>query len=383
MQKKIQQTTYSSSAFATVSAFTIHKPLVVIIVIGDYKESPLPSIENASSDYYNVIRAFNYIRGYDVVFATNNDDYKHLTKKNRVTNINNIKSFNFKLKWLDEDMGAFNTHVAEEILLSQNSYDSLIYILSSHGDGDQSIYYSNGDQLPLAYIDDMFNNKNCKCLRQRPKIYMFDVNRHGSDSYTSSRSNQLQVQKKMQMKNDDIEIEQSLASTNNDNNSTVFITKTYTEKNHYCALFGNSKQQPSPNIVTKTSPSLFIESITKVVSSNVLFINSSLGDVLFETRQIMANKLSMDNNKVKLDEIVLNENSTMPYDIQFSSSAVMKQNFQEEKESQTNVCIIYSFLLPLLALSICSNYVYECKWLYCVCVFEHRVTLICMMMKKK
>ena len=314
-------------------------------MIGDYKKSPLPSIEHASNDMCNVIRTFHCIRGYDIIFATNHG-IKHLTNKNRVTSRNEIKSFDFKLKWVHNDMDHFNTHIAKEISSIENrddeerSYDSLIYILSSHGDGNETIYFSNGDQLPLEFIYVEFNNKNCQCLRQRPKIYMFDISRHDSDRYTSSsNTNQLQIQK-MQADNNDVEIEHSLASTNKDHNSNVFITPTYTEQNHCVAIFGNSKQQPSPNIiVTKNSSSLFINSISKVVSCNVRFINSSLGDVLFETRQTMANELSMDNKKVKLDQIVLNEYSTMPYNIKFPSGAVMKENFAEKKESKTNVCI--------------------------------------------
>ena len=143
---------------------------MVVAVIADYKQSPLPSIEGALNDYYNVIRSFNYIRGYDTVFATNNG-VQHLTNKNRVTNTNEIKSFDFKLKWVEDDMDDFNTHISQKILSSQNNdeaeekvehsgnYDSLIYILSSHGDCDTALYDSNGEELSLEYIYYEYNNK--------------------------------------------------------------------------------------------------------------------------------------------------------------------------------------------------------------------------------
>ena len=315
---------------------------MVVVVIGDYKKSPLPSIENSSNDYFNVIRAFNYMRGYDTVFATN-DGVKHLANENRVTSTNEIKSFDFKLKWAEDDVDDFNIHITQQILSFKNEdrYDSLIYILSCHGDTEKTIYDSDGEELSLEYIYDQFNNTNCKSLRQRPKIYLFDINKHGSDNYISSTTSQINNHDNSNMKSvnckdlqltlNDGELKQSIPS------SPVLHTKTYTEQSHHCIIFGNSKQQPL-RINVKNTGSLFISSISKVASRNFTFINSSLGDVLFETRQIMADSLSIRKNRVQLDEIVLNEHSTMPYDIKFSSCVVMGANFKEEKESKTNVC---------------------------------------------
>ena len=325
---------YSNSFFEALDAYIIHKPLVVVVVIGDYKQSPLPSIKGAANDYCNVVRSFNCIRGYDVAFATN-DGIKHLTNKNRVTNTNEIKSFDFKLKWFGDDIENFNEHIAQKILSSPNkqagSYDSLIYILSSHGDADETIYCSNGDELPLEFIDDKFNNKNCKSLRQRPKIYMFDIGQFPGDSHTKQTPN-LQLNNYHNDKRLHVNKDQSKKATSS---VPVLDTKTYTEHSHCCTIFGNSKRQPLRFI-----NSLFISGISNVVSDSSMFDNSSLGDVLFETRQAMANALSSPNRRVVLDEIVLNEQNTMPYDIKFSSSTTI--------ESKTDVCALSSSLYVFL-----------------------------------
>ena len=339
---------------------------MVVVVIGNYNQaSPIPSIEGASKEYYSVVRAFNYVRGYDIVFATNNG-IKHMTKKNSFKRTKKIKSFDFKLSWVNDDVENFNQHIVQKILPSANNdtkmgtnrYDSLIYILSSHGDGDKAIYDSNGEEIPLEYIYYTFNNQNCKTLRQRPKIYMCDINRVGSDSCTPSRCNRTQLQQSeskvnnhnncntdnVDSKND--EELQSIPDADHGNNQQnlmqqlpVVDTKTYTAQSHCCAIFGNSKHQPlqiAPNNINVNDDcSLFVDSITKVVSSNFTFVNSSLGDVLFETRQNMANALSLQQKKeIKLGDVVLKENSTMPYDIKFASSACVEANSNDEKESK-------------------------------------------------
>ena len=333
----------------------IFNPLVVVVVIGDYKDSPLPSIEGALNDYHNVVRAFNYIRRYDIVFATNNG-VKHLANKNCVTNINEIKSFDFKLKWVDNDLDNFNTHISQEILSSQNgdanNYDSLIYILSSHGDSDESVYDSNGEELSIEYIHYTFNNKSCKSLRQRPKIYIFDIDRVGGDSYTAKQASQMHM----------LQSDNNINYNQNSNNlkskdgehvhvhspnmtpslpEAVLDTKTYTEKSHCCTIFGNSKQQPwSIGTKNEFKGSLFVSSFTKAVSSNFTFDNSSFSDVLFETRQNMVNTLSLGKNRVRLDEIVLNERSTMPYDIRFASGGIIEANSKDDHDQDVkiNVC---------------------------------------------
>ena len=328
--------------------FTIYKPLVVVVVIGDYHESPLPSIKSALNDYHNVVYAFNYIRGYDIVFATT-DGIKHLTNENRVTSANEICSFDFKLQWDDTDIDAFNKHVAEETVSCEdiikaaetiNCYDSLIYILSAHGDGKQIIYGSNGDEISIQYtVCFQFNNKNCKSLRQLPKIYMFDINRYGSDTLASSNS---QLQSNINSNNIN-NFTHSLESNSPTACLPVLNTKTYTQESHCYTIYGNSKQQPSPLNVPKTNCSLFISGITKVVRRNFTFVNSNLRDVVFETRQHMANVLSVPEKGIqtKLDDIVLIEQSTMPYEINFASSALIDTSSKDEKESKTDVCFSY------------------------------------------
>ena len=64
-------------------------------------------------------------------------------------NTKEIKSYDFKLRWVEDDIGDFNIHIDHEILSCENKnvvgdelktvrhgYDRLINILFSHGDSE-------------------------------------------------------------------------------------------------------------------------------------------------------------------------------------------------------------------------------------------------------
>ena len=54
-----------------------------------------------------------------------------------------------------------------------------ICIISCHGDGKRSFYDSNGKDFSFSHVCYRFNNKNCKSLRNKPKIYAFDIKKDG------------------------------------------------------------------------------------------------------------------------------------------------------------------------------------------------------------
>lgn len=324
----------------------ISKPLVAVLVIGDYKGSPLPSIAGATNDYVNVVRAFNCRRRYDIVFATNSLtklEIKHITDDNVIRNENEIKLFDFKLKWSYDDIEDFNKRIATNVLATTSDngdygYDGLIYILSSHGDSEKIIFDSNGEEMPLAYIYNQFDNQECKSLRQRPKVYICDVSRFGSNEHSGqgavkttenetghdqTKSGHYYAQKTQQtQETQETQQEQKVADTT-----------TYTKDSHCCKIFGNSKQQPLRFINgnrKNDDSSLLIGSVCKVVAHNFTFVNSNLGDILLEIRHNMAKSLSVGNNIIGSDEIVLNKQNTLPYDIKFASSGT-SNNSQQSK----------------------------------------------------
>ena len=67
----------------------------------------------------------------------------------------------------------------QTILTDDNKYkhDGLIYFISCLGDGDDAIYDSLGEEYNLAFLFDQFNNQECKCLTNKPKIFIIDTSR--------------------------------------------------------------------------------------------------------------------------------------------------------------------------------------------------------------
>ena len=60
---------------------------------------------------------------------------------------------------------------------NETNFDSLIYVLSCHGDGKNLVYDRDGEWFALSFIYHEFDNQECRQLRNKPKIYLFDIDR--------------------------------------------------------------------------------------------------------------------------------------------------------------------------------------------------------------
>ena len=151
-------------------------PLVTAVMIGDYTNSTLPSIVTANKDYENIVDAFNIACGYTVVVATQdatNKDDGDGYKLRQFDDDNTDKSCNFKIKWTSDEIEDFNEKLKTDFIDNENTqFDSLIYIVSSHGDGKNLVYDGNGEDFSLSFIYHQFNNANCRNLINQKYICM-------------------------------------------------------------------------------------------------------------------------------------------------------------------------------------------------------------------
>ena len=104
----------------------------------------------------------------------------------------NVKTDKFKMRWTVDELEEFNDKLKQEFIDNSDSsynYDTLIYVLSSHGDGKNLVYDSHGEQFISHPIYHQFDNKECKKLRNKPKIYLFDTQRLPNVSISKNSHN--------------------------------------------------------------------------------------------------------------------------------------------------------------------------------------------------
>ena len=335
-------------------------PLIVAVIIGDYSNSPLPSITSASDEYMSIVDAFYGNQKYDVVFATtnNNDDDEvslvHLKQENYDKNYES--KYDFKLKWQEGELDHFNDKIKDEVLNNTENifklhYDSLIYIISAHGNQNKLVYNSDGEEIYLEFIFNEFNNKNCKQFRQRPKIYMLDINRTGSDTistYTKHSSPKANLKVKSNANSNHLQIPSTtnvnLKEKNSGNsNNDKWIRETYMKESHCRKIFVNSREQPISNV--KFNGSLLIQSLAKIASNSKLMSNCNFDDLLSSIRHNMIKILDLHENEI--DTLVLNDHSTMPYNLEFVNLDCKIESALNQAENQSVIQFTVCYLLYL------------------------------------
>ena len=184
----------------------------------------MPNLIGVTKDYFNIIECFNFIRGYSIVYQTQNGNIRHI-KKSVESDDQIEEKQGFKTYYTDTQIDKFNDYIVKNILthdkkdvnninhndsdsddsddssdsdsdsdsdssddesksesfeneskddFESDPYDGLIYFVSSHGDSDNVINDSTGEEYSLTFIFDKFDNENCPYLRHKPKIYFLD-----------------------------------------------------------------------------------------------------------------------------------------------------------------------------------------------------------------
>ena len=332
------------SFFSEVTGYTTMNPLVTAVAIGDYSDSTLPTIQTTNEDYQNIINVFSGVYGYTVVVAqncTNNHDYSYTLRQFNSSsyklwqmNQNAPKAHNFKSKWTGDEIQAFNEKIKKDYNSMQ--FDSLIYIVSCHGDGKGLIYDSFGEEFSLNFVYYEFNNKNCRNLRNKPKIYLLDTNKIDIVDHNSGGTDKINLNVGYHEQDEKMSASDIADTKNKQRNSKTIATctPTYTKDTHMRKIFCNSGQQANQQT---TYGSIFIQCFSETAKHS---LHASLTDILIKTRKCMASKLYLHKNSG--DMIVLSDDSTIPYEIEFGKSENDDQTKMNEYTNwilQHMVCI--------------------------------------------
>ena len=352
------------------------------MLIGDYKSCSLPCLKQATKDYKNIISIFSGIRKYHIVYLNEDNKLQHLNHPISKSSTNDMKSWKFKTKWTCDEIEEFNENVRSNIIQSQKNddcnfnynYDSIIYMLSCHGDRDECIYDSNGESMSITFILETFNNANCKQLRQKPKLYFFDTNRI-STSITSNSSNvnsdiTNDTDMKQQEKNGACKNCQHSHDQSNGRDCDVTITttpttpttptatiaanasnktllQTYTKENHCRQIFGNTTefaQFGNRSLKSRDMGGILLASLCATISCNKIFFEKDFDEILIDVRYEMAKLVGLPKN---VELVALIDHNRMPYKIRFGKKdqkphAQLKYNelnqFANKESMQQTVC---------------------------------------------
>ena len=176
------------ASFKSDIKYTIKNPLIVLLGIGDYDEGVMPSLTGVPQDYMNMIFTFHHTFGYAVTFEikedssndkkdensknSKNSKYKYYTSTNKVESLRNCYT-QVKTHWIDEEIEDYFDNCKQLIL--SNKHDSCIFILSSHGEAQDVILDSQGNEISLGYLFGTFNGMCCQYLVDKPKIIFVDA----------------------------------------------------------------------------------------------------------------------------------------------------------------------------------------------------------------
>ena len=159
-----------------VKRTVIFNPIIVILGIGEYDFDVGDNLIGIPKDYRNIIHSMNHCHGYSYIYQTKSNKLIHETKQGQCfKSVNDEIENTCKKKWSSDEIEEFNENVRDIIDSDNNNYDALIYFISCHGDEDDVIYDSEGEEYSLEYIFNIFNNKECAHLRRKPKIYFIDA----------------------------------------------------------------------------------------------------------------------------------------------------------------------------------------------------------------
>ena len=342
------------------SNYSLSHPLIVVCAIERYSDNE--QLENfataARNDYFNIIEAFHFVGGYSLVYLDQMNQLKHLTKKSKHGNIPN----NFKLEWIDSDIDEFNKNIAK--IASQDEYDSLIYLISCHGDESNIIFCSDGEEYSLLSLYQQFDNCKCRPFRNKPKIFIIDCNRGKKEEkiFYNKSSNQSTFFKNLSMQNETniamdsqtkapntfVDDEKNFNS-NNWNNTQIINSKTYVPCADFVKLYSCVNGYNS--LRHNKNGGYLIQSVTKLmVMIKQLSISINLNDFASKLRILMNiliddNETSCNSKKCTCTQ-VLEEVSTITTNVCLSN----EDSPNSIDDSQTNIKLLRKLICFYLQL---------------------------------
>ena len=160
-------------------------------MLGIGKYDDYPSLLAMKKDYKNMVHTFHDVWGYTFMYKCSKSDYNLNSSNDESVVIKpSIKGINdytknclregckhrkyFKQTWNVDEIDNFVKDVKKEIE-TNNSYDGLIFIVSSHGDTDDVILDSDCEEYALINIFHKFFAKQCPIFADNPKIIFVDA----------------------------------------------------------------------------------------------------------------------------------------------------------------------------------------------------------------
>ena len=292
-----------------------------MIGVGEYDKGIFPCLPSVELDYYNVKYSLNYLRGYSIIYQTTNNNLKYLNYNSHINKIND----NFKMRWTVNEMKRFFQKCKQTCESSLDTYDSLICFIACHGDCNDIIFDSEGEELELKYIYNLFDNKHFEYLQNKPKLFVIDacrgnlVMRRFKNSLVDQENDKMEEkidensdekcndEKKMQWMPNNASISNLNAMIVNDNDNEKYV-----ENSDMYKIYANV---PNFAIVDAHQQSNYlIRSFTTVIANDEIFKTCSFGMIMLCTRQIMHQLMG---NSTECASQVIEEITTMTKNFYF------------------------------------------------------------------
>ena len=193
----------------SMKCYTICNPLVVMVGIGEYHDS-LQNLIGMTKDYKNMIYTFNNKYGYAFYYQTK--DNKMIYTKNSIIDLKSAHiSEIIKIEWSEEEIMDF-IDCARDVVVS-NKHDSVILIISSHGESNGVIFDSEFEEVQLFAIFYKFMRNECPYLQDKAKIVLVDACRGSLKSIVPTAQPESQAESQSE--------KQVLKGKQNNTNQTV------------------------------------------------------------------------------------------------------------------------------------------------------------------
>ena len=141
---------------------TIYNPIVIILGIGEY--DGMQNLIGMTTDYHNIITTFvKYLR-YKVFYKLSDNSTIY---SNNPSDLN----ANYKICWNDDEIDQFVKESRE--CTQDNKHDSVLFVVSSHGEEDDVILTSECEEYQLLQIFDEFSQSDD--FTRIPKLFVFDT----------------------------------------------------------------------------------------------------------------------------------------------------------------------------------------------------------------
>ena len=154
-----------ASQWLSENILKIENPLVVILGIGEY--SGMPNLDGITKDYQHMIKIFNKLFGYDILYKLKNNQF------NKNKSDGNIQD-EFKIRWSIDEVDDFIDESKSILGDKTRKYDALIFIISCHGESGV-LLDSDCEEIIFYGIASKFDGSSFPFFAECPKLFFVDA----------------------------------------------------------------------------------------------------------------------------------------------------------------------------------------------------------------